>query len=162
VSAWDQFGNCDLASRVFQRSAFAPPSGAARKEAEAGENLKPAFNVVLKSDTLPKVTKADKFWVVETAGNPSSSTNFYGHWFRRDGTGAIVEKGAWYQQKDTGGDDTAHLKGLSGGIPLPVQEPGTYTVVVLAGTPVDAPLQLHGKRIAHAVYSVSFTYDGKS
>jgi hypothetical protein len=55
------------------------------------------------------------------------------------------------------------LRGLSGGIPLPpedlppLDQPGIYTVVVLAGTPVDAH-QPHGKRIAHAVHSVSFAY----
>jgi hypothetical protein len=94
VSAWDQSGNCDLVSCIFNRSAFASPSGADRKEAGAGRNLKPAFNVVLKSNALPTVMNNDTFSVVGTAGNPSSSTNFYGHWFRRDGTGAIVQQGA--------------------------------------------------------------------
>jgi hypothetical protein len=167
VSAWNQSGDCDLASCIFQRSAFGTPSGADRKEAAAGKNRKPAVNVGL-SDTLPTVTKADNFWVVGIPGNPSTSTKFYGHWFRRDKkTGAIVRDYAWYQKNaKTGNDEPPHLMALSGQIALPMDEDqdraGTYTVVVLAGTPVEAPHQPHKFRIAHAFHSVSFTYDGKS
>jgi hypothetical protein len=163
VTAWNLLLNIDTTGRDFYRTALTPPSGAYRKEVEAGKNLKPAPNAVLNSENLPAVKKTDTFSVVEIAGNPPASTKFYGHWFRRDGTGAIVQHGAWYRKNPkTGQDDPPHLMALSGKIPVPVDQAGTYTVVVLAGTLVDAPDQPHKVRIARAMHSVSFTYDGKS
>jgi hypothetical protein len=157
VSAWDQAADCDLAVAYFQYDPnLAPPSqryaNAVAAIAVPDKVKKPTFHAQLDSNKLREYTAGDPVPVyrLNTAQKHHDSTRFYCYWFIRDDT---THKVTGVEALRSGA--TKQLASQPESITFSLTDtPGIYTLVIMAGAPVQNKDGSPG--ITLGIQSVSF------